>query len=50
MLDCREASPFVAIGTARLKDALRQLTEPQSVGSVLFSEEWRKMHWCSTKP
>ena len=49
-LDRREASPFVAVGTAGLKDALRQFTQPQSVGSVLISEERRKMHWCSTKP
>ena len=45
-----KASPLKAVGTAGLKDALRQCTQPQGVGSVLFSEERRKMHRCSTKP
>ena len=45
-----KASPMKAVETAGLKDALRQFTQPQGVGSVLFSEERRKMHRCSTKP
>ena len=50
MVDRGEASPFVAIGIAGLKDDLIQFTQPQCIGSVLVFEERRKMHWCSTKP
>ena len=48
MLD-RGGQPIIAVGAAGLKNALIQFTHPQCIGSVLVSEEWRKMHWCSTK-
>ena len=34
-----KARSLKAIGTVGLKDALRQCTQPQSVGSVLFSDD-----------